>query len=115
MIYCPKCECECSEEAVACPRCGHRLGSKVPATERQAAGAMGWIKAMCVLSEIAVITGLFFAILWFAGLVVSRSPDAVNDMWPWVAWFGRMAILGIIGRALAGIWYAVERIARQRP
>ena len=123
-IHCAHCEEECASDAETCPNCGHRLaaaskrdtgqlrsfGSWMFGGEggRAAARARRNIEGLRILGLIEIVIGL-----WSLAAAVNAS--AWNDPAS-VYWLtaGGAIWLGIMTRALAGIWATLERIAEKK-
>lgn len=110
-IYCGNCEAACSDKAESCPKCGHPMRVRSSRTEGGSPeqGGVGRIISKDVEISVLRILGRVIEVL---GLIVcGASPFERN-----VQLLGTgvtIVLVGMVGVALAGIWDALERIARK--
>ena len=95
-VYCPNCENECSDQATACPKCGRPL--------QRAGMSRGWphdeIWALFLLGAIFVGLGIVVLVAAVASKQWYGAGVGLGAIW-----------VGMISRAAAGMWGAIEHMA----
>lgn len=75
-IFCPNCENECSEKAIACPKCGHPLQVVTPGVTRKKRGPLWWFLPAGVLGLLGAAVFAVYAVS--TGESASRPGDATS-------------------------------------